>query len=179
MRACVPCGVDARRALADSAGRARGRHRRLARRARCRPDIAGPLAETAVTLEALDRIALAVSGPPLDAGAPVRRGGLLGPRHRLGNPGSGEADLRAGRRDQRIHAHGPGHGGRARGPDVEPGQHRRGAQGEGASEIGRGHRHGGTGPAAGSRLRRRAESDLGESDRQRARCRARRRAAST
>jgi len=30
------------------------------------PDIAGPLADTAVSLKALDRIALAVSGPPLD-----------------------------------------------------------------------------------------------------------------
>ena len=57
-----------RRALADPAGRARGRDRRLARRRTAStPRIAAPLAETAVTLDALDRIAGAVSGPPLDA----------------------------------------------------------------------------------------------------------------
>ncbi len=106
-------------------------------------------------------------------------GRMLGSRARLGDSGSGDAHLRPGHGHQGIHAHGSGDGGRARGPDVEPRQHGRRAQVEGAGEVGRRDRRRRARPPAGSRLRRRAQPDLGEPDRQRARRRRRRPAAST
>ena len=63
--------------------------------------IAGPLAETAVTLDALDQIAAAVSGPALGA---VLRWAAAGCSVRgiaVGDSGSREADLRPGRRPSR------------------------------------------------------------------------------
>ena len=137
------------------------------------PPSAEPLAETAVTLEALDRIAAAVERTGTRRGAPVGGGRLFGSRPRVGDSGSRDAHLRPGRGHQGIHAHGPGDGRRAGGPDVEPGQHGHRAQVEGAGEIGRRRRRRGARPPARARLRRRAEPDLGESDRQRARCRSR------
>ena len=66
--------------------------------------------------------------PAARGGPAVGRGRVLGPEHRLGDSGGGDADLRAGHGHQGLHAHGPGGGGRARGPDVEPWQHGRGAR---------------------------------------------------
>ena len=134
--------------------------------------IAGPLAETAVTLDALDRIAERGWRTAARRGASIGGSRMFGSRDRLGDSGSGDADLRPGHGHQGLHAHGSGHGGRACGPDVEPRQHGRRAQIKGAGEIDcrRGER--GTRPSACPRLRRRAQPDLGESDRQRPRCRA-------
>ena len=107
--------------------RAAGRNRRHARRAR--PDCRG--------------------GGRTGArrGAPVGGRRLFGARHRVGDPGRRDADLRPGHGHQGIHAHGPGDGGRARGPGVEPGQHRHRAQVEGAGEVG-GRRRAASSPAS-------------------------------
>ena len=171
----LPRQAGAGRAVADPAGRARrcdrrlargtrhqrghrraaGRHRRHARRAR--PDRGGGSRR----------------GPRGRPSLDGRR--LFGARDRVGDPGRGDADRRSGAGDQGIHAHGPGARRRARRPGVEPGQHRHRAQVEGAHEIGGRGRAGRARPSARARLRRRAEPDLGEPDRQRARRRSRRR----
>ena len=67
------------------------------------------------------------------------------------------------------------HGGRAGGPGVEPGQHGRRAQVEGAREVGRRGGGGRARSSARARLRRRTEPDLGQPDRQRPGRRPRRR----
>ena len=76
--------------------------------------IAGSLAETAVTIEALDRIAAVVDGAGPRRGPPMGGRRLLGARHRVGDPGRRDADLRPGHGHQGIHADGPGDGRRAR-----------------------------------------------------------------
>ena len=135
--------------------------------------IAGPLAETAVTLDALDRIAAAVSGPRL---TPVLRWDgrrMFGSCARLGNSGSGErisglvtAIKGFTHMDQATVAE----------PvdlTTEPGQHRRGSQIKSAGEVGRRRDERASRPAARPWLCRRAQPDLVEPDRQRARCRRR------
>ena len=94
---------------------------------------------------------------------------LLGARARVGDSGGRDADLRPGRCDQGLHAHGPGDVAEPVDLGSGPGQHRRRPQIEGANEVGGGGRRRRAGPAAGPWLRRRTEPDLGEPDRQRAR----------
>ena len=135
--------------------------------------IADALAETAVTFEALDRLAGAVDGPALDAvlrwaapGCSVR--GLASEIQDAATRISGLVAAIKGftHMDQATVAEPV---------DLVAGPRatRRRAQVEGAGEVGRRGRRRGTGPAARPRLRRRAEPDLGEPDRQRARRRPR------
>ena len=127
------------------------------------------LAETAVTIEALDRLAGAVEGPDLDAALRWAAAGCSRPPAHLGDPGSRDADRGAGPGGQGLHAHGPGDRRGAGGSRPGPRKHGRRSEIEGAREVRRRVRPRGTGSAARARVRRRAEPDLGEPDRQCAR----------
>ena len=122
---------------------------------------AGPIAETAVTLDALDRIAAAVSGPPLAA---VLRWEATGCSVRALAAEIQEAAKRISKLvadGEGLHAHGPGNGGRARRPHARPGEHGRGAQIKSKGEIRRRQHRRSSRPAARPWLCRRAQPDLG------------------
>ena len=158
-----------RRAVADPAGRARRcdqrlarcasfacRHRDGARRERGHDRGARPVRESR-------RWSAARSGAPMGGG----RG--LGSRARLRSSRSGDAHLRPRPVDQRLLAHGSGHRRRAGGFARRVEQHHRRPQVEGPEQVGFHRRYRRAEPSEGARLHRRAESDLGQSDRQRAR----------
>ena len=141
--------------------------------------VAGPLAETAVTLDALDRIAAAVSGPPLGRGAPMGGRRMLGSRAsprrfrrpRRGSPAWSPAIKGFTHMDQATVAE-PVDLTSSLGNTVAVLKSKARAKSVAVTVNVR------AGPPARPRLRRRAQPDLGESDRQRARCRARRPAGS-
>ena len=163
-----------RRAVADPAGRARGRDRRLARGSRRRRRHRRPARrDRGDARRARSALRAPVSGPALAAVAALGGGGCSVRGARLGDSGSGDADLRPGHGHQGLHAHGPGHGRRAGGPARRASATRSPCSGEGAGEIDRRRGRRRPRPAARARLRRRAQPDLGEPDRQRARCGAR------
>ena len=99
--------------------------------------IAEMLADTSATFETLDRLANAVDRSGARRRAAMGGARVFGPRARVGDSGRGDAHLGTGHGDQGLHAHGPGDGCRAGGPDARPGQHRRRAQVEGADQGGR------------------------------------------
>src|SRR5262249_9137322 len=132
------------------------------------PAFAEALAESTVTLGALDRVAGAIDGPPLDAvlrwaatGCTVRR--LASEIHEAATR------IRLGLCNQGCHAHGSGSRRRASELDTGLGEHSRGAQVEGTKQVGGGGRRCRSQSPACPRFRRRAESGVGEFDRQCAR----------
>ena len=165
----------ARRAVADPAGGARGRASPTGSRDHgVDAAIAGPLADTAVTIEALDRFAAVVSGPPLArvlrwTAAPAARCGRSPRRfrrRRRGSPAWSAAIKGFTHMDQATVAE-PVDLGSSLGNTVAV-LKREGAAKSAAVTV--------NVPADLPRvrgLRRRAQPDLGEPDRQRARCRPR------
>ena len=97
---------------------------------------AEPLAETAVTIEALEEIGRAVSGSCLQARRALDLRRMFGPPARVRDPGCGDAHLRIGRRHQGIHAHGPGQRCRAGRSHAGARQHGRGAEIKSAEQVG-------------------------------------------
>ena len=133
-------GTRARRAVADPAGGARGRDRRLARGSRRRRRRRGPARRNRRDARRARSNCRRDQRPAARRGSPLGRRRMLGSRDRLGDSGGRDADFRPGHGHQGIHAHGPGDRGRAGGPCVKPRQHGRRSQLEGAIEIGRRHR---------------------------------------